>query len=54
MATHSTIFAWAVLWTEEPGGLKSMGSQSRTEMKRLNTHMYVPSGSSLGNVSQPN
>ena len=27
MATHSSILAWAVPWTEEPGGLQSMGSQ---------------------------
>ena len=27
MATHSTILAWRILWTEEPGGLQSMGSQ---------------------------
>ena len=27
MATHSSILAWRVLWTEEPGGLKSKGSQ---------------------------
>ena len=26
-ATHSSIFAWEMLWTEEPGGLQSMGSQ---------------------------
>ena len=25
MATHCTVFAWRVLWTEEPGGLLSMG-----------------------------
>ena len=25
-ATHSTIFAWRIPWTEEPGGLQSMGS----------------------------
>ena len=25
MATHSSIFAWRILWTEEPGGLLSMG-----------------------------
>ena len=24
MATHSSIFAWEILWTEEPGGLQSM------------------------------
>ena len=27
MATHSSILAWRSLWTEEPGGLQSMGSQ---------------------------
>ena len=27
MASHSSILAWEMLWTEEPGGLQSMGSQ---------------------------
>ena len=27
MATHSSILAWKIPWTEEPGGLESMGSQ---------------------------
>ena len=27
MATHSNIFVWRTHWTEEPGGLQSMGSQ---------------------------
>jgi len=27
MATHSSILAWEIPWTEEPGGLKSMRSQ---------------------------
>ena len=27
MATHSSILAWETPWTEEPGGLQSMGSQ---------------------------
>ena len=27
MATHSSILAWKILWTEEPGGLQSTGSQ---------------------------
>ena len=27
MATHSSVLAWRILWTEEPGGLQSMGSQ---------------------------
>ena len=27
MAVHSSIFAWGIPWTEEPGGLQSVGSQ---------------------------
>ena len=27
MATHSSIVAWKIQWTEQPGGLQSMGSQ---------------------------
>ena len=27
MVTHSNILAWRIPWTEEPGGLQSMGSQ---------------------------
>ena len=27
MGSHSNILAWRISWTEEPGGLKSMGSQ---------------------------
>ena len=32
MATHSSILAWEIPWTEEPGGLQSMGSQSQTQL----------------------
>ena len=28
MATHSSILAWRMPWTEEPGGLQSIGSQT--------------------------
>ena len=28
MATHSNILGWRIPWTEEPGGLKSLGAQS--------------------------
>ena len=27
MATHPSILAWEIPWTEEPGGLQAMGSQ---------------------------
>ena len=32
MATHSSIVAWEIPWTEEPGGLQSMGSQSQAQL----------------------
>ena len=37
MATHSSILAWRIPWTEEPGGLQSKGLQSWTGLKRLST-----------------
>ena len=27
MATHSSVLAWRIPWTEEPGGLQTLGSQ---------------------------
>ena len=30
MATHSSVLAWEILWTEEPGGLQSVGLQNQT------------------------
>ena len=33
IATHSSIPAWRIPWTEEPGGLQSMGSQSQRQLK---------------------
>ena len=31
MASYSSVLAWRIPWTEEPGGLQSMGSQSWTQ-----------------------
>ena len=42
MATHSTIFAWRIPWTEETGGPQSMGSQSWTRLSNLaHTHTHT-------------
>ena len=35
MATHSSILAWRIPWTEEPGGLQSTGSQNQTQPSDL-------------------
>ena len=37
MATHSYILTWRIPWTEESGGLQSIGSQSQAQRKRLST-----------------
>ena len=42
-ATHSSTLAWEIPWTEEPGGLQSMGSQkSQTRISCLNNHNKKP------------
>ena len=40
MTTHSSIFA-PLPWSEEPGGLQSMGSQSRTQLRNITTAVTV-------------
>ena len=57
MATHSSILAWRMSWTEEPGGLQSMG---RTELDStqhgtgcLLSHSVVSDSLSLRNGVDP-
>ena len=40
MATYSSILAWRIPWTEEPGELKSMGSQRVRHNRVTNTHTH--------------
>ena len=37
MAAHSSVLAWRITGMGEPGGLPSMGSQSRTRLKQLSS-----------------
>ena len=39
MATHSSILAWRIPWTEEPGRLQSTDSQSRTRLSNFTLNM---------------
>jgi len=39
MAAYSSVFAWRIPWTEEPGRLQSMGSQ--TVRHTTNTHAHI-------------
>ena len=49
MATHSSVLAWIIPWTEEPGKLQSMGHKesdmterlNRTELIRLSVKLYL-------------
>ena len=38
MATRSSILAWEILWTEEPGGLQSMGLQRVGHTEQLSMY----------------
>ena len=59
MATHSSMLAWSIPGTEEPGGLPSMGvAQSQTRLKRLSCssstampHLKVPNMVPLSNAT---
>ena len=41
MTTHSSILAWRIPWTEEPGRLQSMGSQRVGHDRATNTHTHI-------------
>ena len=41
MATHSSILAWRLPWTEEPGRLQSMGSQRVRHKCTIHTHTCI-------------
>ena len=41
MATHSSILAWEIPWTEEPGGLQSMGWKESDKTQRLIHHHHL-------------
>ena len=41
MAIHSSILAWEIPWTEEPGGLQSTGSQRDTAVRTQSLLFYL-------------
>ena len=40
MAMHSSMLAWRIPWTEEPGGLLRV-LKSRAQLKQLSMHAYI-------------
>ena len=56
MATHSSILAWRIPWTEEPGRLQSMGSQrsgQKTERLMLSARVNLTHLGSFQGRAQP-
>ena len=41
MTTYSSILAQRIPWTDEPGGLQSMQSQSQILLKQLSMHTHI-------------
>ena len=50
MATHSSVLAWRIPGTGEPGGLPSMGSHSWTQLKRLSSNNSKAESKELKNL----
>ena len=41
MATHSSILAWRIPWTEEPGGLQSVGRKELDKIEQLSRSLSL-------------
>ena len=41
IATHSSILAWEIPWTEEPAGLQSMGSQRSRQKEKISSYSHM-------------
>ena len=51
MATHSSVLAWRIPWTEEPGGLQTMGlRKSQTQLKNMGYPNKQPQTEGLNTV----
>ena len=50
-AIHFSTIAWKTPWTEEPGRLQSLRSQSQTQLKRLSTHLTHYLGAIIMEIS---
>ena len=53
MTTHSSILAWRIPWTEEPGGLLSMGTHSSTRGLRPPEQLERPAGFPSSDKTRP-
>ena len=50
MGTHSSILAWKIPWTEEPGGLQSTELQESDTTERISVHRFLGPRNQLSNV----
>ena len=47
MTTHSSLLSWKIPWSEEPGGLESMGSQSWTRVTGQDDDIFLSDTATL-------
>ena len=50
-SNHCSILAWRILWTEEPGKVQLVGSQSQTRLSGSHTHTHTHVCTHLGPAS---
>ena len=53
MVAHSSILAWRIPCTEEPGRLQSIGLQSWTRLKQLSMHAHGVNASTVAEFKLP-
>ena len=53
MAAISSILAWEIPWTEEPGGLQSMGSQSQTHIHNQDNTVFLRFQEGMKSAAHP-
>ena len=50
MATHSSILAWRIPWTEEPGGLQFTGREESDTTERVHFRFHLHYMTSVGDI----
>ena len=52
MVIHSSVLAWRIPWTEEPGGLQSIGSQRESDTTEVTQHKGKVKGKQNGKTGK--
>ena len=52
MATHSSILAWEIPWTEEPGGLNLWSCRESDRTEKITLHLLLPKATRVESMSE--